>query len=408
MKWNEWKVRSILTLDGFACLYWVMLYFVVFFCPTFDLRASVEVEVERWVYILLDFYRVIPLLVGMSIWTIVRCWDYWSRDNLRWWQTLIFALFSLQSAFILIVSVPTSLFLIRKLFSSSPHGCLMEISDVVSVLLFWPLTIIMFSYRSKIFDGCECDKVGSLRKRLSPKEKLEAAAKQGDANAQKSLGDYYKGEGAEQSYEEAAKWYLKAAEQGNADAQLRLGHCYYEGEGVEQSYEEAVKWYLKAAEQDNFYAPYVLGKRYYEGEGVEQSYEEAVKWYRRAAAQGHVSAMVNLGVCYERGYGVEQSYEGAVSWYREVGDLSSDALTKLGNCYYYGQGVEQSYEEAVSCYQKAANQRNKVAQHNLAFCYEHGKGVERSLLTANKWYTRAMEGNYVATEDSLPLGKSNA
>lgn len=32
-------------------------------------------------------------------------------------------------------------------------------------------------------------------------------------------------------------------------AQNRLGDVYRFGEGVEQSYEEAVKWYQKAAEQ---------------------------------------------------------------------------------------------------------------------------------------------------------------
>ena len=32
-------------------------------------------------------------------------------------------------------------------------------------------------------------------------------------------------------------------------AQLELGLCYYEGNGVEKSYDDAVKWYRRAAEQ---------------------------------------------------------------------------------------------------------------------------------------------------------------
>ena len=55
-------------------------------------------------------------------------------------------------------------------------------------------------------------------------------------------------------YSYIVKWYQKAAEQGNADAQYNLGFCYSNGNGVEQSYEEAVKWYQKAAEQGNAYA----------------------------------------------------------------------------------------------------------------------------------------------------------
>ena len=39
------------------------------------------------------------------------------------------------------------------------------------------------------------------------------------------------------------------AEQGDVDAQFNLGWCYYMGEGVPQDKAEAAKWYRKAAEQ---------------------------------------------------------------------------------------------------------------------------------------------------------------
>src|SRR5262249_15146314 len=49
---------------------------------------------------------------------------------------------------------------------------------------------------------------------------VTSKAEAGDANAQKILGaSYAKGEGVPQKYAEAAKWYLKAAEQGNPEAQ---------------------------------------------------------------------------------------------------------------------------------------------------------------------------------------------
>ena len=60
---------------------------------------------------------------------------------------------------------------------------------------------------------------------------------------------YKNGLGVEQSYEKAVEWYLKAAEQGLADAQNNLGNMYYTGTGVEQSYEKAVEWWQKVAEQ---------------------------------------------------------------------------------------------------------------------------------------------------------------
>ena len=78
------------------------------------------------------------------------------------------------------------------------------------------------------------------------------AAEQGDAEAQNKLGQMYEdGDGVAKSYEKAAEWYRKAAEQGNADAQERLGGMYSSGYGVAKSYEKAAEWYRKAAEQGN-------------------------------------------------------------------------------------------------------------------------------------------------------------
>ena len=105
---------------------------------------------------------------------------------------------------------------------------------------------------------------------------------------------YANGTGVEQSYEGAAKWYRKAAEQGHAEAQYGLGCCYAKGTGVEKSYEEAMKWCRKAAEQGHAEAQYGLGYCYAKGTGVEKSYEEAVKWCRKAAEQGHAEAQYFL------------------------------------------------------------------------------------------------------------------
>jgi hypothetical protein len=56
-------------------------------------------------------------------------------------------------------------------------------------------------------------------------------------------------QGVRQDYRQAAAWYRKAAEQGNADAQFNLGYLYDKGQGVPQDYAQAAAWYRKAAER---------------------------------------------------------------------------------------------------------------------------------------------------------------
>lgn len=52
-----------------------------------------------------------------------------------------------------------------------------------------------------------------------------------------------------QEYQVAFGWFAKAAKFDYAEAQYYIGLCYAQGTGVEKDYEEAMKWYLKAAAQ---------------------------------------------------------------------------------------------------------------------------------------------------------------
>ena len=91
--------------------------------------------------------------------------------------------------------------------------------------------------------------------------------------------------GAETPSAEAVKWYRKAAEQGNADAQYNLGVMYDHGRGVPQDDAEAVGWYRKAAEQGYAKAQFNLGNMYITGLGVPLDYAQAHMWYNLAASR---------------------------------------------------------------------------------------------------------------------------
>jgi uncharacterized protein len=113
---------------------------------------------------------------------------------------------------------------------------------------------------------------------------------------------------------------LKSAEQGNADAQFKLGAMFYDGDGAtfgwlrKQDYSQAAKWFGKSAEQGNVDAQSCFGWMYIKGEGVAQDCNEAVRWYRKAAEQGDTDAQHNLGVMLADCNKVPQDYVEAYKW----------------------------------------------------------------------------------------------
>ena len=78
---------------------------------------------------------------------------------------------------------------------------------------------------------------------------LKWAAERGDVSAQAQLGDWYADglDGVSQDHGEAFQWWQRAAQAGDAHAQLRLAHSYFEGRGVEQDHEGAAYWYRRVA-----------------------------------------------------------------------------------------------------------------------------------------------------------------
>ena len=161
---------------------------------------------------------------------------------------------------------------------------------------------------------------------------LRALAEQGNPFAQNNLGVCYaNGQGVEQSWEEAVKWYRKSAEQGDETAQTNLGRRYANGQGVEQSWEEAAKWFRKAADQGDVYAQFLLGNCYADGKGVSQSAQEAVKWIAKAADQGYLLAQNDLIRRYAEGDGVERSLQVAIELQRKINRQESmDKNGKFG------------------------------------------------------------------------------
>jgi TPR repeat protein len=227
------------------------------------------------------------------------------------------------------------------------------------------------------------------------------AAEQGNARAQLNLRQiaefgftYEKGNGRPAESSEVIKKCRKDAEAGNARSQFNLGQMYEWGNEVTQDFAEAVKWYRLAAEQGGAAAQFMLGVCYCNGQGVRQSTDQAVKWWRQSAQQGEAEAQFKLGLCYCNGQGVPQDYAEAVKWYREAAEQGeTTAQAKLGDAYYIGLGVTANYTEAVKWYREAADHGQAGAQRHLGIMYGLGQGVPQDFIQAFKWYTLAAAQN---------------
>lgn len=195
---------------------------------------------------------------------------------------------------------------------------------------------------------------------------------------------------------------IALAEQGDADAQFSLGMSFAHGDGVEQDYAEAFRWYKMAAEQGNSDAWCNLGVLYHNGEGVAQNLAEAFRCYLISAEQGNSNAQWNLGVLYDNGEGVDQDDKAALNWYRlAAGQGDPDAQFQAGQAYDYGLGVASDWLEAVTWYRRAAEQEHLDAQFRLYELLKALKSLPDSALEANVWLAKASDNGHPEAQSIL-------
>lgn len=182
--------------------------------------------------------------------------------------------------------------------------------------------------------------------------------------------------------------YAKLAENGKASAQVMMGQRALErGEAA-----EAFRWFLKAAEQGETTAQLRLADLYLDGRGVLRDAARAAHWYAMAVGQS-AEAQWKLGALFQEGDGVQKSPEIAAAMYRRAADQGyADAQNSLASLYIAGIGVKQNIAEAMNLFRKAALNNCADAQINLAGLYYHGIGVPQNFSEARVWALKAMSG----------------
>jgi hypothetical protein len=89
---------------------------------------------------------------------------------------------------------------------------------------------------------------------------------------------------------------------------------YQNGKGVTGNSSQAVHWFVKAAEQGEANAQYELGVMFHNGERVTQDETKAFTWYGRAAELGHIAAQFSFGLSFRDGQGVPRNNVEAYVW----------------------------------------------------------------------------------------------
>ena len=145
---------------------------------------------------------------------------------------------------------------------------------------------------------------------------LRSAALKGDATAAFEVGvRFAEGRGVPQSYEEAAKWYDRAAQAGVVPGMFRLGTLYEKGLGLKKDWEIARRHYMQAAERGNAKAMHNLAVLDADGGTRGANYKSASLWFRKAADRGVADSQFNLGILYARGIGVDQNLAESFKWF---------------------------------------------------------------------------------------------
>ena len=176
-------------------------------------------------------------------------------------------------------------------------------------------------------------------------------------------------------------------------AQVALGHMYMNGQGRKPNHAMAAKWFGKAAENGDREGQANYGYMLDNGLGVEQNHEEAVLWYRRAAEAGDVSAQANLGAMFESGRGVEKDPTEAMKWFRRAAESGSPrARYMLGVMYTRGSGsLTVDFVQAHMWLSLAVAQKYVAARAALAeiIPYMKSEEIARAKALAREWVAKA-------------------
>ena len=158
-----------------------------------------------------------------------------------------------------------------------------------------------------------------------------------DDEALVTIGEaYYRGLGIRRNYDEAFRFYRKAAAMGNPAAMRRLGDCFLLGRGTKADMTAALEWYENASDKGDASATLKIGDFYRDGFNalITKDNKKATDLYLTALRQAKSSydywnapdIYLRIGDCMREGIGIEKDVEAAYDFYEAAADLYSERL----------------------------------------------------------------------------------
>jgi TPR repeat protein len=176
------------------------------------------------------------------------------------------------------------------------------------------------------------------------------------------------------------------------DSQYRLGKMLFNGDGIAENAELAAKWFEKAAIQGNAQAQNELALQYLDGVGIQKNEALAAEWFEKAAKQDNIDASLNLGLMYKNGRGIPWNENLAVKWLQKAANShNTNAQYNLACIYFEGKSGAKNINLALQMFEKSATQGNADAQAYLGIIYLFGRNVPKNESLALKFLNQAAQ-----------------
>lgn len=235
---------------------------------------------------------------------------------------------------------------------------------------------------------------------------FEKSANQGYADAQVKMGEYHFIQGDTQDYAQAFQWFEKAANQGNAAAQVKMGDRYYNGYDLERDFALAFSWYQKAVEihpeaqyRIGYFHKYRLSLPSKPSPVPEVDYQKSLVLFGQAAKAGHPAAHYELGLMYYKAQGVDKDLDKAYELFKFANEH------KVYEADRWFEIAQESLDE-IEVFKTALKiasdgSADSETLFKLGRMYERGEGTDFDQDAARRWYIEASKGGSGAAQYTL-------